>query len=261
MTDKTYDIAKIEELDGTFLISVVLYSKEVCDYDEDYHAALHENRIRHNHQSSKTSTMMQFDHSPSEEDILAKAEEYGHKFVIEPNPRVENFAFETIYNLKPILAITETDEEHVHWSATLHRVDFLALLSQIPIQPELEPSIVCKKGEWFYMYWTKAVRPTEFFEDDYFLYSVRVHETTKEIKRKGYYSGNPLNLPEFEEVLGDLPTIATGVYLDEDDMITIYYPKSLSGEDHVDNVFVVDTPYLGSTFHHGELIKTTEYRH
>jgi len=256
-----YDITNTEELDGDFLVSVTLHAAEACEYDEDYHSALHENRIRHCHASSKTNTLMVFDHNPSEADIISKAEEYGHVFVIEPNPRAENFAFETIYNLKPIRAITEGEEDVPHWSATLHRAEFLSLLAQIPVQPDLEPSIVCKKGEWFYMYWTKVAKPEQYFEDDYFLYSVRVHETTHAIERKGYYSGNPLNLPEFQEVLGDLPTIATGVYLDEDDKITIYYPKSLSAEDQVENVFVVDTPYNGSTFQHGVLIRTREYRH
>ena len=260
MTDKKYDITNIEEIEGNFIVSITLYSKEHFESNAEEQERLREHRIAHANYKTKTSTIMEFDHSPSDEDIIAKAEEYGHSFTTNKHQLGQNIACESVYEEGPIVAVTAGEDDAVHWSSQLHPEKHLEMLDLVDINLEVEPSSVCRKGDWLHIYWTNLTKPVQFFEDDFFAYSIRVHIDTGEIKRKGYHKGNPLGLPEFDEYIGNLPTVATGIYLDED-RVTIYYPKTNNKEDQVLNVAMVDRPYLGTTFEDGVAIRTREYLH
>ncbi len=243
MTD-LYEIGSKKEIDGQFFISINLHTKIVGDAsDKDYSF------------SSSTNQHMVFDHDPTHEDILAKAAEYDHDFTIERATLKDG----SVYNNSPILSITEGEDDTTEWSCKTHKVEFDNMLSLVPITLDTTPYSISKKGSWLYIYYPETHKPTQFFSESetYQLYSVRIHESTSEVKRKGYFRNNPLNLAEHREVIGEKPIIGTGIYLDNN-AFTLYYPKTLG--DEVDPA-LVDKPYLGSHFKDNVLIYTREYKH
>ena len=243
MTD-LYNIGSKEEINGEFLVSITLHTKVTNDSsDSDYEF------------SSSSNQLMLFDHDPTHEDILSKATEYGHNFTVDRS----GFSEGTVYNTKPIITITEGEDNTIEWSCKSHKSEFNTMLALLPISLEINPYSISKKGSWFYIYYPENFKPTQFFSESetYQLYSVRIHETTSEVKRKGYFRNNPLNLAEHKEVIGEKPIIGTGVYLD-DNSFTLYYPKNLG--DEVDPA-IVDKPYLGSHFKDNIFIYTREYKH
>mgnify|MGYP003653874631 CR=1 FL=1 len=243
MTD-LYDIGSKEEVNGDFLVSVTLHTKITSDAsDADYNF------------SSSTNQMMVFDHDPTHEDILAKAAEYNHNFNVDRSSLSEG----TVYNNSPIVTITEGEDDTTEWSCKSHKTEFDNMLALVPISLNNSPNSISKKGSWIYIFYLENSKPTQFFNESetYQLYSVRIHESTSEVKRKGYFRDNPLNLAEHREVIGEKTIIGTGVYLD-DNAFTLYYPKILGEE--VDPA-TVDKPYLGSHFKDDILIYTREYKH
>jgi hypothetical protein len=257
MTD-LYTINKKEELNGEFIISITLNSKVNSDWTEEYSEELLKNMTGHTRFQSSTGEIMVFDHDPTHEDILEKATEYGHEFSVDKKVK-QDFAYGNLADTRPIVTKTEGEEDTVEYTRNLHPDEFTALYNQVPVVIDLLPTSICKKGKLFYLYYVERLKPTQWFNDSetFFLYSVRIHEDTEEIKRKGYNKGNPNNLPEHRDILGERPIIAAGEYLDEN-AITLYYPKTLGEE--VDPA-IVDKPYLGSHFKDDILIYTREYKH
>jgi|TARA_R110002051_G_C8726347_1_gene497364 hypothetical protein len=243
MTD-LYDIGSKEEVNGEFLVSLTLHTKITSDAsDADYNF------------SSSTNQHMVFDHDPTHEDILAKAAEYNHNFNVNRSSLSEG----TVYNNSPIVTITEGEDDTTEWSCKSHKTEFDNMLALVPISLNSSPNSISKKSSWIYIFYLENSKPTQFFSESetYQLYSVRIHESTSEVKRKGYFRDNPLNLEEHREVIGEKPIIGTGVYLD-DNAFTLYYPKTLG--DEVDPA-IVDKPYLGSHFRNNTFIYTREYKH
>jgi hypothetical protein len=257
MTD-LYDINKTEQIGDEFILSVTLHSKVDSDWTDEYHTELLNNMTAHTQFKSSTGSMMTFDHNPSHEEIISKAEEYGHEFIIDKKVN-QDFAYGNLADTRPIVTKTEGEEDTIEYTRNLHPDEFTNLYNQVPISIDLLPTSICKKGNLFYLYYVERLKPTQWFGEDetFFLYSVRIHEDTSEIKRKGYNKGNPNNLPEHRDILGERPIIAVGEYLDEN-AFTLYYPKILGEE--VDPA-IVDKPYLGSHFKDDILIYTREYKH
>jgi len=258
-------LKKIQNSEGKWELTVCLHAIERFDWSDKDHKRMHDLQIRHSHRSSHNIQPMLFDSDPSDQDIIEMAEEYGHSFEITESMQGQTRAWESVYDIGPIVAETLGEEDAVHYSPLLHPREYLETLDLIKDVITLEephPSSVTKKGDWLNMYWTTLQKPTQFFEDDHFCYSVRVHITTGETKRKIYHMGNPLGLPEFDKKLNGITPLAVGIYLDESNpRYTVYYPKSIEAKDQVEDVAIVDTPYLGTTFEDGIEIRTREYKH
>ena len=240
-----------EEVAGEYLVTVELVSVASCNYTEEVHEQLHEELIGHTHRTVISTTLLTFDHDPTTEDVGTAVDETGFCPILAD------------VDIVVIKTITEGEEDVLEYNAKLQPTEFAALFDMLPISVEVIPTSMSLKGDWLHLYYASAKHepPTQFFIDSFFLYSVRIHKNTGEIRRKGYNKGLTLasevtsTLVGFEEIENIL---ATGTYLDEP-RVTIYHMKSSDEKDYVTNVATVEIPYYGTTFENGVVIRTREY--
>jgi hypothetical protein len=269
-----WEVAKTEEIEGTYLVTVSMTSADPYQYTEALHEELHNELIPHTHRYSTSVDLLTFDHSPSTEDIEEAVIGLGFSMKL---PEVDNGVIvmygpsnleinndgEVVRKTSAIKTITSGEEDVLEYNAKLHHVKFLELLSMVPVSLEKTPTSMSLKGDWLHLYYVskEGLPPLQFFSDKFYLYSVRIHKDTGEIRRKGYNKGMALSntITDALEGFNEINNIAaTGVYLDEP-RVTIYYMKSSDKKEYVENVAVVDIPYYGTTWENGKVIRTREY--
>ena len=267
-----WEVKSKSENDGTFFVNVRLVSVDPCEYDDETHDNLHRSMATHTHRKSIRHEWYEFDHDPSTEELQAAIDADG----FDPKkpdftglvtyPHTGNAVVKdqvTMQNPDPIKSITEGEDDVYEYSAVLHPTEFNELFSMLPITVDDKPTSMCKKGDWLYLFYVRdgSERPAQFFDEDFFLYSVRVHKDTGETRRKGYNRGLTLTEEELNQLEGadELENIiATGYFLDEP-YTTLYYMCSSEPEDYVADAAVVEVPYLGTTWENGVKFRTRKY--
>jgi len=259
-------------IDDKHILTISMVSVDACHYDDELHHKLHEGMSSHSHRKIVKTEAFIFDHYPSDEEIEEELINNGFNPIIQECIGYATFAFSgnvavenntTLQMTAPIKTVTEGQEDVFEYSALLHPEEFDNLYGMLPITVEDRPTSMSIKGSWLYLYYVRDShsRPTQFFDDDYFLYSVRVHKDTGQVVRKGYNKGLTLTEEEIS-TLQDAETfeniIATGYYLDEP-RITLYHMRSSEPEDFVNNPAIVEIPYLGTTWENGSILHTREY--
>jgi len=113
------------------------------------------------------------------------------------------------------------------------------------------PAKIGKQGDVYYLYYPGDCKP-DCFEEDYYLYSVRIDNTLGEIVgRKGYSRGNPLGKSR------DYCIVATGVLVGEDRYTLYSAPDGSCLED--DEVLELSKGLVSYTYSGEELLYKTEY--
>jgi hypothetical protein len=113
------------------------------------------------------------------------------------------------------------------------------------------PAKIGRQGEVYYLYYPGNCKP-DCFEEDYYLYSVRVDNTLGEVVgRKGYTAGNPLKKSR------DYCVVATGVFVGEDKYTLYSAPDGSCLED--DEVLEMSKGLVGYTYSGEDLLYKTEY--
>tara|TARA_R110000822_G_scaffold140019_3_gene277749 strand:- start:895 stop:1671 length:777 start_codon:yes stop_codon:yes gene_type:complete len=247
-----WQVRKSEVIGDTHLVTVTMTSVDPNQYTEEIHNKLHENLTSHSHRFSVSTNLFTFDHEPTDEDIEEAVTNIGFSPDLTPS--------------KPssIKTTTVGESDVLEYSANFHPAEFLELLNMVPISLDENPTSMSLKGDWLHLYYVneKHTPPSQFFSNSFFLYSVRIHRTTGQIKRKGYNKGLTLG-SDVTDTLAGFDSIenivAEGIYLDEP-LVAIYYMKSSDEKDYVESFAVVDTPYYGTTWENGNIIRTREYK-
>ena len=248
-----WQVRKSEVIGETHLVTVTMTSVDPHQFTEELHNKLHNDLTSHSHRFSVSTNLFTFDHEPTDEDIEEAVTNNGFSPNLLPSPKPS-----------AIKAITTGEVDILEYSATIHSTKYLELFNMIPISIEEPPTSMSLKGDWLYLYYIVAdfTPPRQFFTEEFFIYSVRIHKDTGVVRRKGYRQGLGLS----EEVTSTLEgfssienILGTGFYLDED-LVTIYYMKSSDEKDYVESFAVVDTPYYGTTWEDGNIIRTREYK-
>lgn len=267
-----WEVISKNQIDNTFILTVSTVSVDPCEYDNDLHTKLHEGMSSHSHRKIIKTELITFDHDPTDSEIESELISLGFNPVIQSCVYGSTFAFSgnvelknnnTVQKTTPIKTVTDGEDDVFEYSRILHPVNFQELYNMIPIDLDEIPTSMSKKGNWLFLYYVKegSVRPEQFFNEDYFLYSVRIHKDTGQILRKGYNKGLTLTEDEMSNLEGTdniENVIATGYFLDEP-KTTIYYMRSSEPEDFVNNPAVVEIPYLGTTWQDGVKLHTREY--
>ena len=267
-----WDVVFSDVIGSDHILTISMVSVGACRYDATLRRKLQEGLSSHTHRKMVRTEAFIFDHPPSDKEIEEELLKSGFNPIIQECVEHSTFAFNgnvtvenniTVQMNAPIKTVTAGQEDVLEYSATLHPAEFNKLYEMLPITVDEKPTSMSIKGDWLYLYYVRASgsRPTQFFDDNYFLYSVRVHKNTGQVVRKGYNKGLTLNEEEMS-TLQDSGTfeniIATGYYLDEP-RTTLYYMRSSKPEDFVNNPAVVEIPYLGTTWENGSILHTREY--
>jgi hypothetical protein len=247
-----WQVSKSEVIGETHLVTITMTSVDPNQYTGELHEKLHDGLVAHTHRISISTNLFTFDHKPTDEDIEEAITNNGFSPDLQASPKPS-----------AIKAITTGELDILEYSATIHPTKYLELFNMIPISIEEPPTSMSLKGDWFYLYYITVnyTPPKQFFNDEFLIYSVRIHKDTGVVRRKGYRKGLGLSA-EVTSTLGGFSSIenilGTGFYLDED-LVTIYYMKSSDEKDYVESFAVVDTPYYGTTWENGKVIRTREY--
>ena len=257
-----WKVKKSEVINGEHLVTVELISKDAFQYDELLHTELHSEKINHTHHYAVTTDLLTFDHEPTSSEIEEVVINRGFNPVLECNSSELEVDSNnnTIRKTDPIRIITEGEEDVFEYNSRVHPVEFAKIFNMLPISVESIPTSISLKGDWIYLYYVSedSHPPTQFFTEDFLLYSVRVHKDTGEIKRKGYVKVVSLeeSLTSTLEGFNNVDNIiGTGVFLDEP-KVTIYHTKE--GEE-ADPLTPTDTPYYGTTWENGKIVKERKY--
>jgi len=261
-------------IDNLHLVTVEMTSTDPYQYSEELHEEMHNELIAHTHRHTVSVDLFTFNHAPTTEDIEEAVVERGFDPKIPdvdrgvivmygPNNLEVDGDSNVTRKITAIKTITIGEDDVYEYNAKLHPKEFLELLDMVPIAISKNPTSMSLKGEWLHLYYVNATStpPEQFFTESFFLYSVRIHKDTGEIRRKGYNKGMPLSSAVTSTLEGfNLISniLAVGVYLDEP-RVTVYYMKSSDEEDYVVNVANVDIPYYGTTWENGIKIRTREY--
>lgn len=268
-----WEVIASNEINNMHILTISMVSVDHHSTDTEFHETLHNEMITHGHRKQVRTECFTFNTYPSDEEIEAALIERGFNPTIS-NPtdlitfaRTGNIVIDPEENVvqatAPIKAVTEGQEDSLEYSRTLHPTEYNELYNLIPISLTEYPSSLCKKGDWIHLYYVRenSTPPDQFFDQNFFLYSIRVNINTSEVLRKGYNKGMDLS----EEQLALLPgsedlenIVAVGHYLDEP-KTTIYYMRSSNPEDFVSNPAVVEIPYFGTTWENGVILHTREY--
>ena len=270
-------VDNLEEVDGLYLATITMTSIEPNTYDEGLHKELHDTLIAHTHRKSTTTNLFTFDHAPTDADIEQTLKEYKFSPIFNDVPRdiivmygpgnLEREGNTLKRKSAPIVTNTDGEEDVLEFNRTLNPKEFKKLYDMLPITVDEMPTSMSLKGEWIYLYYVNAENrpPEQFaFSENFYLYSVRIHKDTGEVRRKGYNKVSSLpkemtsSLQEYENTICG-PIVAVGVFLDEP-QITIYYMKSFDLEDRVKDVATVEIPYYGTTWRNGKLLHTRMYK-
>ena len=269
-----WNIVSTEINEGAYLLTIEMTSVDPCSYNEELHEQLHNELIAHTHRTETSSGLFTFDHNPTTAEVEQAVTERGFNPVLNDIDRGvivmyghgnldvdENNSVTRKTNA--IKTITEGEDDVLEYNFNLHNTEFMNLYSMLPISVDRMPTSMSLKGDWLHLYYVNAEHapPEQFFADSFFLYSVRIHKDTGEIKRKGYDKGMTLDEETVDSLQGfdTLENIvATGTYLDEP-RVTIYHMKSSDKEDYVNNVSTVEIPYYGTTFENGVIVRVREY--
>lgn len=272
-----WKVLKKEVIGELHLMTIEMTTIEPVEYNKNLHNELHDNLIEHSHRSSITTDFFVFDHEPTNEDIENALEEYGFSPFFEDVDR-DVIVMYGAGNLEldgqtlkrknaPIITNTDGEDDVLEFNKQIHPNEFKKLYDMLPIAVDEMPSSMSLKGDWLYMYYVNAEsRPPEQFEfeENFFIYSVRVHKDTGEIRRKGYNKVDSLpkeitsSLQDYENTICG-PIVAVGIFLDEP-RITVYYMKSFDLEDRVENVTTVEIPYYGTTWENETILRTRMYK-
>jgi hypothetical protein len=260
------------ECGGTWFVNVRMVAVDPCEYDDETHENLHNGMATHCHRLDITRDCFDFDHEPTSDEVEAEVIATGFEpkkpkagspetFVYTGNPTTTDQGI--ALNADPVKTITDGEESVFEYSRVIHPTEYNELFSMLPITVDDKPTSMCLKGDWIYLYYARAgsPRPEQFFDRDFFLYSIRVHKDTGEVRRKGYNKGLTLTDEEFNSLEGasDLEgIIATGYYLDEP-RYAIYYQCSSDPADYVADAAVVEKPYMGDTWENGVKVRTRKY--
>jgi hypothetical protein len=270
-----WEVVNSCKIGDSYLITISMVSVDVCIYNDSLHHTLHEEMITHGHRKQVQTEAFFFEEGyPTNDEIEIVLEEYGFNPVISSGntdlvtfARAGNIAITgndvVTQIVAPIISVTEGQEDIVEYSATLHPNEFNNLYEMIPIEVTDKPTSMSLKGDWLHLYYAKEnlPPPDQFFDRNFFLYSVRIHKDTSQVLRKGYNKGLDLTAEQLAELPGATEIdniIAVGHYLDEP-KTTIYYMRSSNPEDHVNDPAVVEIPYLGTTWLDGKIQHTREY--
>jgi|APSaa5957512622_1039677.scaffolds.fasta_scaffold17515_2 hypothetical protein len=253
-----WKVIKKEEVAGEYLVTVELTSVDLYQYTAEFHAELHKDLVEHTHHYTVSSDLFTFDHSPTESEIETAAIARGFNLTIDNNPSdlMLDETNNTIRKRDAIRIITPGQEDVLDYNSRTHPAEFTELFNMIPITIDSIPASISLKGDWLYIYYTSL--PTQFFTEEFLLYSVRIHKDTGMVRRKGYVKEMILNKEVTDTLEGfDVITniIGTGVFLDEP-KVTIYY--ALEGA-AANPLTPGDTPYYGVTWEEGVQIRTREY--
>jgi hypothetical protein len=267
-----WEVTAHSEAGGTHILTLTTVSVDLHPTSTDFHDTLHNEMVTHGHRKQVKMECLTFDSYPTDEEIEIALTEIGFNPVIqEPTELV---TFSRVGNIRldngvvsqdtaPIKTVTNGQPDVIEYSRTLHPTEYNNLYNMIPITLTEYPSSLCLKEDWIHLYYVRenSNPPDQFFDQDFFLYSVRVNRVTSEILRKGYNKGLDLSAEQLAALPGseDLENIiAVGHYLDEP-KITIYYMRSSEPEDFVSNPAVVEIPYFGTTWENGSILHTREY--
>jgi len=239
-------------IDNLHLVTVEMTSTTPCEYTEEYHIEMHNDLAPHAHHYMVSTDLFTFEEEPTTEDIEAAVIASGFTPTLPDRQRTT-----------AIKTITVGEVDVFEYSARSQPVEFLELFNMIPIIINENPTAMSLKGDWLHLSYVGVsdTPPAQFFTESFFLYSVRIHKDTGEIRRKGYNKGMTLG----DDVTSTLEgfnlisnILAVGIFLDEP-RVTVYYMKSSDEKDYVANVANVDIPYYGTTWENGIKIRTREY--
>lgn len=264
------------EQGGEHILTIKMTSIGPCKYSDELHDELHNELIAHEHRISSSTDSFEFDHYPTDSEINEAVLSTGFNPILDDvergvivmygpgNLNVDPNNGKVSRKLEAIRTITN-GKEVIEYNAILHPKEYMELFNMIPIDIKEAPSSMSLKEDWLHLYYVNATHtpPSQFFDEDFHVYSVRINKNTGEFKRKGYHIGMTLSPGVTKSLIGfkDMDNIlATGVYLDEP-LVTLYHMKSSDKSDYVDNPLVTDVPYYGTTFENGVIIRTREYRH
>ena len=267
-----WEIIAADNINGNHILTISMVSVDNHSTDTEFHDTLHNEMITHGHRKQVRTECFTFNNYPSDDEIEEALASRGFNRTITDNTDLITFArtgniikqgSTVVQESAPIKAVTAGQEDTLEYSRILHPTEYNNLYSLIPIVLTEEPSSLCRKGDWLHLYYVRenSTPPSQFFTENFFLYSVRININTSEVLRKGYNKGLDLTPSQMSLLPGasDLENIiAVGHYLDEP-KTTIYYMRSSRPEDYVDNPAVVEIPYMGTTWENNMLLHTREY--
>lgn len=206
-------------------------------------------------QTAVWTDVFMFDHEPTQAEIQAAVDASGFSPVMTSQPKAP-------ISRDYIMSATEGEPDIIEYDAQKHPAEFQSLFARVPIQIAEVPTSMSLKGDWLYLYYAGYFSiPEQFFSETYYLYSVRVHKDTGEVRRKGYNNGLTLSAEQLAKLQGFDQigqVIATGVYLDEP-MVTLYHMRRSDPEGLIANPWRVDMPYVGTTWESGIITRVREY--
>lgn len=204
--------------------------------------------------TAKTEVFV-FDHQPTDKEVEDAVRDYGFSPVIE-----------SVTPSRPDIAVrilTDGEPDVFEYSLHDHPKKFWEIFNLIPIKINEVPSSASIKGDWIYIYYIgrESNPPLQFFDRPCLGYSVRIHKTTGEVRRKSYHLGLALDgkaAPSLAGLERIQNIVATGIYLDEP-IVTVYHMKSSAPEDYVSDPRDLKVPYYGTSWENGVMTRRREY--